>query len=99
MTTQALEREIASKLALLQKNDIKIVSLINKDPLAINVALNSVNIADKELAFPVFIVDETLCRGLDVKSSAFIEQNGGIYVIVAKLPSSRKVMFQAIGRT
>jgi hypothetical protein len=52
---------------------VKIVSLINKDAISINVALNSVNIIDHELAFPVFIVDEQLCRGLDVKSSTLIE--------------------------
>jgi hypothetical protein len=50
-------------------------------------------VADHELAFPVFIVDEQLCRGLDVKSSSHIESNGGIYVIVGKLPSSKKVMW------
>lgn len=38
------------------------------------------------------LMDEALCRGLDVKTSADIERNGGIHVIIARVPSSRKVM-------
>lgn len=45
------------------------------------------------------LVDESICRGLDLKSSPSIEENGGIYVIIAKIPSSSKVMQQALGRT
>lgn len=64
-----------------------------------NVCLKEVSAYDEKRGYPVVLMDETLCRGLDVKTSADIEANGGIYVIIASVPSSRKAMQQALGRT
>lgn len=52
---------------------VNIQSLIGKDAITINVALNSMNVYNEECGYPVFIVDESLCRGLDVKTSPLIE--------------------------
>ena len=78
---------------------VKTQSLIGCDPISINNALDAFNVRDPAYGYPVMIIDETICRGLDVKSSKAIEDNGGIYVIIAKVPSSTKVMEQALGRT
>ena len=37
--------------------------------------------------YPVFIINGTQGRGLDFPSSTEIEENGGVYLVVAKLPS------------
>lgn len=64
-----------------------------------NSALAEFNVFNENYGYPIFIVDESICRGLDIKSSPKIEEKGGVYVIVAKIPSSTKVLQQAIGRT
>jgi hypothetical protein len=38
--------------------------------------------------YPVFIINESQGRGLDFPSTTDIEENGGVYLIVGKLPSS-----------
>ena len=68
------------------------MQLIGKDAITINVALQSVANFDEDLGYPVYFVDELLCRGLDMKTSAKIEENGGLYVLIAKIPSSTKVL-------
>ena len=37
--------------------------------------------------YPVYIIDGTQGRGLDFPSSTEIEENGGVYLVIAKLPS------------
>jgi len=37
--------------------------------------------------YPVFIINGTQGRGLDFPSSTEIEENGGVYLLIAKLPS------------
>jgi hypothetical protein len=38
--------------------------------------------------YPVFIINDLQGRGLDFPSSAEIEENGGVYLVIAKLPDS-----------
>jgi hypothetical protein len=49
--------------------------------------------------YPVFIINETQGRGLDFPSSTEIEDNGGVYLLVAKLPSGFLQFKQFLGRT
>lgn len=76
----------------MQTTGIKVETLIGLEPIKVNVALNEINVFDELNGYPVYIIDELLCRGLDIKTSPKIEESGGIYVIVAKVPSSTKVL-------
>jgi hypothetical protein len=38
--------------------------------------------------YPVFIINDTQGRGLDFPSSTEIEEAGGVFLIIAKLPNS-----------
>ncbi len=49
--------------------------------------------------YPVFIINECQGRGLDFPSNTDIEESGGVYLIVAKLPSSFLQFKQFLGRT
>lgn len=82
-----------------QHTKVKVVSLIGKNAITINNALLSFNKYDEESGYSVYLFDESLCRGLDVKTSPKIEDFGGVHVIIAKIPTSTKVLEQAIGRT
>ena len=46
---------------------------------------------DADKGYPLYLVDETLCRGLDIKTNKDIEDKGGLYVMITKIPSSTKV--------
>jgi hypothetical protein len=49
--------------------------------------------------YPVFIINESQGRGLDFPSTTDIEENGGVYLIVGKLPFSFLQYKQFLGRT
>ncbi len=38
--------------------------------------------------FPVFIINDLQGRGLDFPSSNEIEENGGVYLVIAKIPDT-----------
>ena len=65
---------------------LRIQSLIGKDAIQVSNALKQCKEFDSNIGYPVLIIDESLCRGLDAQTSQAIEENGGIYVIVAKIP-------------
>jgi hypothetical protein len=49
--------------------------------------------------YPVFIINDAQGRGLDFPSTTEIEEEGGIFLIVGKLPSSYLQYKQFLGRT
>ena len=49
--------------------------------------------------YPTFIINDAQGRGLDFPSSTEIEEAGGVFLIVAKLPSSFLQFKQFLGRT
>jgi superfamily II DNA/RNA helicase len=49
--------------------------------------------------FPIFIMSDSQGRGLDFSSSSEIEANGGVYLILAKLPPTFLQYRQYLGRT
>ena len=49
--------------------------------------------------YPVFIINEMQGRGLDFVSSVDIEEKGGVYLLIAKMPKSFLQFRQYLGRT
>ena len=49
--------------------------------------------------YPVFIINGTQGRGLDFPSTTEIEENGGLYLVIEKLPSGFLSFKQFLGRT
>ena len=49
--------------------------------------------------YPVFIINDAQGRGLDFPSCTEIEESGGVYLIISKLPSSYLQFKQFLGRT
>jgi hypothetical protein len=54
---------------------------------------------NKEGKYPVFIINDAQGRGLDFPSSTEIEDAGGVFLIIAKLPNSFLQFKQFLGRT
>ena len=49
--------------------------------------------------YPVYIINDSQGRGLDFPTTTEIEENGGVYLLIAKLPSSYLQFKQFLGRT
>ena len=87
------------QIAIESNNKANVQSVIGKDAIAIKSIIEASNVFQAEQGYPIILMDENLSRGLDPKTSTKIEDKGGIYVVIAKIPSTTKTLSQAIGRT
>lgn len=88
LATPEIEKAILKYMNNHIAEEININTLINKDPITIDVAISNATQFEEKKGYPILFIDENLSRGLDMKSNPQIEENGGVYVIIAKVPST-----------
>lgn len=99
LATVDIEKQLLKYMNDNCPNQLNIQSLITADAPAVDVAINYATTLDPIKGYPILIIDEHLSRGLDIRSHPKIEENGGVLVLIAKIPGSTKIKEQAIGRT
>ena len=83
---------------LLEHDGIRVEALWDKQFVDSNSKLGIFSLKQNG-KYAVFIINETQGRGLDFMSSTEIEDNGGVYVVIATLPTAYLQYKQFLGRT
>jgi hypothetical protein len=93
-----LEDEKGILCKKLQKAGLVVEALSSQSIYGSNGALMTFN-RRQGSNYPIFLINESQGRGLDFPSSSEIEAEGGIYLIIARLPETYLQFSQFLGRT